>query len=326
MEPLNDDLNQCGYIPFGYHTDFIDYLADNPDLFKVITYKDLKWQDGDSADSFYPAEKRAWDKAMRSGELDDSKIYVLIQHDVDSQPQRTMNLVRHEALRGVPSNVMVFNRRVDRRHFVSTGEMNYTPYDLDFALLKQVQQQGFVIGYHMNAYEQAKYDAALACQIFLKDVEALSQYVDIEYFSAHGGSPGPGQINNRDLDISKLDTNLIWVHNGKTPVFDLNYSDGGINSMKRDPAKRDLRDFVKLWCRGKRYRVLTHPQYYHDPAGRSPRLSGTPWYEEVLSLYAKSPRNAAWQSVQPQLQDGAGNKSYLARRISNFIKKITGNI
>ncbi len=325
MKPLIDDLNQCGYIPFGYHTDFINYLADNPGLFKIITYKDLKWQYGDSADSFYPAEKRAWDMAMRSGELDDSKIYVLIQHDVDSQPQRTMDLVRHEALRGVASNVMVFNRRVDRRHFISTGEMNYTPYDLDFDLLKEVQQQGFVIGYHMNAYEQAKYDAALACQIFLEDVKALSHHVDIEYFSAHGGSPGPGQINNRDLDTSNLVTSLTWVHNGKTPVFDLNYSDGGINSMKRDPAKRDLRDFVKLWSRGKRYRVLTHPQYYADPAGRSPRLTGTPWYEEVLGLYAEGSRNVSWQNVQPRFQGSAVKKSYLAKRISNLIKKITGN-
>ena len=32
--------------------------------------------------------------------------------------------------------------------------------------------------------------------------------------------------------------------------FDGNYSDGGINSMKRDPAKRDLRDFVKTLKRG----------------------------------------------------------------------------
>jgi hypothetical protein len=236
-----------------------------------------------------------------------------------------MNLIRYEAVRGVPSNVMVFNRRVDRGHFISTGEMKYTQYDLDFDLLKQVQQKGFVIGYHMNAYERSKYDVELACQIFLEDIEALSRHLHIEFFSAHGGSPGPRQINNRDLDITKLDTSLTWVHNGKTPVFDLNYSDGGINSMKRDPAKRDLRDFVKLWSRGKRYRVLTHPQYYHDPPGRSPRLSGTPWYEEVLSLYAASPRNVAWQNVQPKLQGSTGNKTYLAILINNFIKKFISN-
>ena len=73
---------------------------------------------------------------------------------------------------------------------------------------------------------------------------------------------------------------LKWVHNGMSPYFDGNYSDGGINSMKRDPAKRDLRDFVKTLKRGRRYRILTHPQYYHSPCGRSPRLSGTGWYEK----------------------------------------------
>lgn len=322
MKHSDDDLNQYGYIPFGYHAEFIDYLADQPELFQVITYNDLKWQDGDSAELSYPAEKLAWDRAVQSGELDDSKIYVLIQHDVDSQPQRTINLVRHEAMRGIPSNVMIFNRRVDRRHYLATGELEYTEYDLDLDFLEQVQQQGFVIGYHMNAYEQSKYNPELARKIFREDIEVLSQYLDIKFFSAHGGSPGPDQINNRDLDISELHTNLLWVHNGRTPLFDLNYSDGGINSVNRDPAKRDLREFVKLWRRGKRYRVLTHPQYYHDPVGRSPRLSGTSWYEEILHIYSEPHQSKAWRDVQPQLIDPASSKPRSKNRIRDYIKKI----
>jgi hypothetical protein len=166
-------------------------------------------------------------------------------------------------------------------------------------LLERLESQGFVIGYHANAFEQAKFDRAKAEGIFRRDVEELNRKLRIRYFSAHGGTPGPDGLNNRDfpppVDIAER---LIWVHNGKTPWFSQNYSDGGINSPHRDPTKRDLRDFVRQWCPGGRYRVLTHPQYYHDPCGRSPRLSGAAWYEEVLDAYMEGRGDEIWSGVK----------------------------
>ena len=140
----HDDLNAGGYFPLRFHTDFIDHIADFPKIYKVITYRDMKWQPNDDPLKGYPAEKAAWDHALRSGELEPHKIYVLIQHDVDSQPQRSMRLARYEASRNVPSNIMIFNQRVDRKYLVSSGQVEYTPYDIDFELLKDIIGQGFV--------------------------------------------------------------------------------------------------------------------------------------------------------------------------------------
>lgn len=315
-----DDLSTGGYFPYRFHTDFIDHIADFPEIYQVITYRDLKWQPDDSPAKGYPAEKAAWDHAMRSGELDSRKIYVLIQHDVDSQSQRSMRLARYEALRNVPSNIMIFNRRVDRKYLTSSGKVEYTPYDIDFELLRRIHAKGFVIGYHMNAYEQSNYQLERAREVFLNDIQQLKEKLPIEFFSAHGGSPGPNQINNRDIDLTEIEQNLIWVHNGITPKFDGNYSDGGINSIKRDPLERDLRDFVKTWQPGKRYRVLTHPQYYHDPVGRSPRLSGARWYEEVLATYSEGNHSSAWENIKPALNGSQCGKTPFRTKIKNCLK------
>ncbi len=294
---------EAAYIPFSYHADFIDMLADNPDVFQIITYDDLPWQQGEPASVGYPGEKTAWDKMLADGTLNPRKIHVLIQHDVDTRPERTMDLVRYEASRGIPSNVMIFNRRVNRRKLAQTGVLEFTPYELDTVLLQQVQGQGFVIGYHSNAYEQALYDLKQAQEIFKADVAALRQNFDIRFFTAHGGTPGPDNLNNRDLPMpEEMQIDLIWAHNGATPRFDHNYSDGGINSMKRDPTKRDLRDFVRDWQVGKRYRILTHPQYYHDPCGRSPRLSRADWYEGVLEAYSSGRGDEVWQDVMDPIR------------------------
>lgn len=319
-----DDLEKNGYIPVGYHTDFIDLLADNPDIFQVITYKDLKWQGDYSADSFYPAEKRAWDTAIRTGQLDDSKIYVLIQHDVDSQPQRTMSLLKYENQRGVPTNVMIFNRRVNRRHYISTGKIEYTEYPLDFDLLRKLQAHGFVIAYHMNAYEQSGYDQSLALDFFQADVDELNKNgFDIKFFSAHGGAPSPNNLNNRDINLSGIENGLIWVHNGKTPIFDNNYSDGGLNSLSRDPAKRDLRDFVRKWKPGKRYRVLTHPQYYHVTVKSSKRMSEASWYRDVLHAYDDAiDSKKVWANVRIGIEENFKNKNLIFNNIEGFLKKL----
>lgn len=319
-----DELEKNGYIPFGYHTDFIDLLADNPDIFQVITYEDLKWQDSNTSESYYLAEKRAWDNAMRSGELDDSKIYVLIQHDVDSQPMRTINLLKYESKRSIPTNVMIFNRRVNRRHYISSGEVEFTDYPLDFDFLKKLQCQGFLIGYHMNAYEQAGYDKILAKDFFLSDINALNDNnFGIKFFSAHGGAPGPNNINNRDIDLEGLDGELIWVHNGKTPIFDDNYSDGGLNSLLRDPVKRDLRDFVKKWKPGNRYRVLTHPQYYHHNVKCSQRMSEASWYRDILQAYDDGLcTEKVWGNIRNELEKNFHKKSKLFFSVKQFLKFI----
>jgi hypothetical protein len=225
---------------------------------------------------------------------------VLLQHDADSRPERTMNAVVEEASVGVPSTVMIFAHRVDRRHLQSTGELVYTEYPLDLPTLIRLEaQHGFIVGYHINALEQALWDEARSLEVFASDVEELRRHFAVRYCSAHGGTPGPDGRNNRDVTIpDALRDTIRWVHNGASPFFHGQYSDGGINSPARDPKDRDLRDFIRRFEPGKRYRVLTHPQYYDSPPDRYPRLQGTAWYDELIDRWSSDPMADFWDDVE----------------------------
>ena len=119
-------------------------------------------------------------------------------------------------------------------------------------------------------------------------------------YDVYGKGQGPGVVLMPEMPgihpgVLGLGNHL--VANGFTVRFDGSYSDGGINGRRLDPAHRDLRQFVRSWKRGKRYRVLTHPQYYFSPHHRSGRLAGTPWYDEILETYASDLNGNAWKDV-----------------------------
>lgn len=306
------------YFPFQYYCDFLQFVCDHRNLIQIITYDDLAWGRDYDYEHNYPGERQDWQRQLENGEIDPNKIYVLLQHDADTRPERTLAVLREEHRRGIRSNVMIFSRRVDRRHMRTTGELRYTEYDLDYGYLARLEaKDGFVIGYHSNAYEQALFDIDKAEEIFEHDVAVLRKHFEIRYFSAHGGTPGPTALNNRNVPIPKtLRESIKWVCNGGSPWFSGHYSDGGINSPKRDPEKRDMRDFVKTWNPGHRYRVLTHPQYYGVTWRQSPRLKGTRWYQEVLAQYEARHGGSAWDEVAQHFEGhghGKGAKALIAR-------------
>lgn len=120
-------------------------------------------------------EQRRWKEQLKSGERDPGKIYVLLQHDVDRLPERTMILLRHERDLAIPSTVQVFKRLVNRRHLKLTGQIEYKDYPLDDELMRDLEaNHRFVIGYHNNAYEQALFDRELATQIFTNNEEVIA--------------------------------------------------------------------------------------------------------------------------------------------------------
>lgn len=286
----------AGYFPLQFYVDFLEHLRGREEI-QFITYDDLAWQPNDSYEKNYRGEFRAWKKRLRHGELDPDKIYVLLQHDVDRLPELTMTVLREEQRLGVPSNVMIFHRRISRRHLRETGELLYTDYDLDVAHLRRLQDEHrFVIGYHCNTYERAVFDPGRAREIFREDVATLRQWFHVRYFSPHGGARDmKGQSNSSLMPPEELMTSLRWVQNCHGPRFDGQYSDGGLNNPRRDPEKRDLRDFVRTFRKGDRYRILTHPQYYCcDQCEPSPRMAGTRWYDDLLALYAEGSGRSAW--------------------------------
>jgi hypothetical protein len=287
------------YFPRRYLTDFFRFVEEHADHLGVITYGDLPWGDDWDFAGGYPAERKAWAAELASGKRDPKKAYILLQYDVDSWPERTMDLLREPTQMIVPANVMIFNKRIDRRQLKTTGQLEFTDYDLDETLLRDLADRGFVVGYHTNANEQGLFDTTRALEVFDRDVRELSKRFDLKFFSAHGGIPGPDGKNNCHMPFHPdWQTKLRWVHNGCSPRFNGQFSDGGHNSPVRDPAKRDIRDFVRTFKPGNRYRILLHPQYYSDVPLPSPRYGGTPWYDDLLTASDTAPGESLWRDVR----------------------------
>ena len=289
-----------GYFPFLFYEGFLDYLDAHREHVEVLTYSDLDWEDDYNYRENYAEEWSRWKKSLRTGDRDPSKIYIVIQHDVDGRPELTDAALEAEACRKFRSNVMFFNKRVRRKHYQETGEICVDPaYVIQYDRWQELARKGFEFCYHANSFEQSGFDAVRSMEIFKKDVEDLRRYFPIKFFSPHGGARSPEGTSNNSLPIpASLERDIRWVANGHTVRFDRSFSDGGLNSKKRDPNERDLRDFVQTWRPGGRYRVLTHPQYYSEPCRASARLSEASWYRQLLADHKNHIGNL-WADVPP---------------------------
>lgn len=297
-EPWGTESTRGAHFPFGFVVGFLDFLAARRDRLETITYADLDWGDDHDGEGRYPQERARWLESSKELKAA-GRAQVLIQHDVDTWPHRTHAVVRAERERGIRSSLMVFHRRVDRPRLKMRGELGFTEYPLHRELLREVAEEGFVLGYHFKAMEQALWAQDRAREIFVGDLDALREQYTIEFVSAHGGVVGPDGSRNRTLvppDLRRL--GVRWVHNGQTPRFTGNYSDGGLNGAKLDPAGRDLRDFVRTFEPGGRYRILLHPQYYSSPWEAAPGLTGAGWYDDLLAAHAADAATDSWAGVE----------------------------
>ena len=196
------DDRASGYFPFEYFVDFLEFLRANDDVVEIITYDDLPWGDDHDSVNGFPEERARWLRQLERGQRDPRKIYVLIQHDVDTAPERTMAIVREEHRLAIPTNLMVFARRMSRRHMRETGQILYTKYEIDCDYLRRLQDElGFVIGYHSNALDRASFDMAKGQKVFEADVAELRKHFSVRYFSPHGGATGPKGERNSELPV-----------------------------------------------------------------------------------------------------------------------------
>jgi hypothetical protein len=283
------------YFPFKLHTDLIDLFANNRDIFNIITYDDFLWDKDEPCCLNYPSEKDRWERYLKKNIAERYKIHVLIQHDVDASPENTMNLIKYEKDKNIKSNIMIFNRKTIRTN--DPNNVLYGDYELDFDLLKECEKNGFIIGYHCNAYERSKYNLNEAKEIFTNDINELSKKFKIKYFSAHGGQWNFDRtLNNKNIEVpDELKSKLIWVHNGAAPFFNKTFSDGGIRSYYHvDQNKRDLRQFIGSMRFGDRCRILTHPQYYSEHFKELELLLKSSWYRPVLDSYRKNQSEISW--------------------------------
>ena len=284
--------------PLAYYLGFLDLLAESPQI-EVLSYGNLQWEEDEDYEDRYPGEFARWQQWLADDPQRKDRIYVILQHDVDSSPERTMTVLEAEAERGLHSTAMIFRELIDRRTLAEQGVVATIPYEIDHDRLSVLEREhGFGVGYHCNAYERAHWDMERAREQFQTDVEALRDRYDIKVFSPHGGVPGPDSTNNHSVHPpATLRPPVRWVANRHTLRIARSYSDGGIRDPKRDIETRDLRDFVRTWQPGRRYRVLTHPQYYGDDAEPCEPLLRAEWYRNLFP-HPPTP-SQIWHSVEP---------------------------
>jgi hypothetical protein len=283
-----------GVLPWEYVSGFVDMLDRCRDRVRVVTYDDLEWDDDYDHVHKYPLELQNWRR--QKNERHDERIHVLLQHDVDFAPERTNRLVELEIARDVPANVMIFARYHNRGRLASRGELVFEPYAVDRALLRDAEREhGFVIGYHTCCVEHALWDLDEAVKVFEADLEAMRQDFDVRYFSPHGGVPGPNGEHNFDVPLTEQHIRQArWVHNRFSPSWRNDWSDGAFLTRPAD----DLREFVRAWLPGDRYRVLIHSQYYAEDFVRHPKLEQVEWVQQVYDAYERGERDF-WSDVQP---------------------------
>ncbi len=179
---------------------------------------------------------------------------VVLHHDADRQPYKTVDLMRLEQRLGVVSSSYFFVRRCARW----PGDIE--PYEVDFAALRELEKEGFEIGYHLNAGEQVGYDWARTAEVVEVDVAVFRREVNLRTYVPHGGAPGAGGLNNEHTPRTGSLNALVSAYN-RGFVNDVAWSDGyaegetGLRLVDPITVARRLRGRM-------RGHFLLHPQYY----------------------------------------------------------------
>ena len=209
-------------------------------------------------------------------------IRVLLQHDVDVMPDRTMRVLEMERAMGLRSNVMLMGRCVDRVTYERSGVLRHLPYALDFPRLSELEEEGFLFGYHCNAYERSDFDRKKSDRIVYDDLILLTNHLYIRWYSAHGG---PKDIEGLSNHILLVPSHMWAAHNCAGQVM----TDGTYTDSQLLRGGRDIFDFIDAMKPGGLYRILLHPQYYHTPWKRiTPECE---WFDERMGKYAEESRD-----------------------------------
>jgi hypothetical protein len=197
---------------------------------------------------------------------------VIIQHDADLLPERTLEMMDREKRRGLVSSNYFFVRHADE-----------VPYQVDVQRVQEFERQGFEIGYHQNAYERSGYDLPQAYEIASQDLQWMQERFNIRSFVPHGGTPSPQGLNNDHLPHAGALKPFLWAYNGKCILKEYTWSDGGIKKW----TPMDPREFVMKLAPNSRAMMLMHPQYYGDslrPDWESLPISRHAWWRRLWGI------------------------------------------
>ena len=197
---------------------------------------------------------------------------VVLQHDADLLPEKTVAMMNLERRRGVRSSNYFFVRHASEK-----------AYGLDVPVLQALEREGFEIGYHQNAFERASYKVHDALKLAAEDLQWLRGRFSIRSFVPHGGEASRDGRNNEHLPHAGELKTLLWAYNGKCILKDYTWSDGGIKKH----VPQDPREFAKGLVQGSRAMLLMHPQYYGCRLRSdwdSLPISGSPWWRKLWGL------------------------------------------
>jgi len=197
---------------------------------------------------------------------------VILQHDADLIPERTLEMMALEEDHSLHSSCYFFAEHAET-----------DDYELDIERLKGYQAKGFEIGYHQNAFERSGYDVEKARILVDEDLSVLMRHFDVRSFVPHGGQPSTDGRNNRHLPHEGSLEGLLWAYNGNCILKEHTWSDGGIRKL----TKTDPREFVRKLRNGTRAIMLMHPQYYSDVLRDNWRdlpISREPWWRQLWGL------------------------------------------
>jgi hypothetical protein len=206
--------------------------------------------------------------------------HVLLHHDADRQPAKTVEMMHLERRLGVVSSNYFFVRRCPR------WDGDEEPYAPDYPELQRLESAGFEVGYHLNAMERANYDPVVALRVADEDVEFLRRRIRLRTFVPHGGRPGPNGQNNESIPYYGQIGELVWAYNGRGVFNEVAWSDGHAEG-ERAVRLKDPRVLASHLKGRVRAHFLLHPQYYGDqlrPDWESLPIAQLGWWRQLWNL------------------------------------------
>lgn len=283
----NNSITRLGNpnLPFDYICNILLYLKESRNA-RFLTYKGL-------TNSRYLTEQQLdyEYKSWHVKNLMSPYSFYLIHYDIDANVQVFHDLIRFHVHNKIPASCTIFHQRIFDSHLKSTGEIKYDEsYIIDFSLLQSFIDIGGCVGYHCNAAERSLFHNNEALKTIRTDLAALTQAIDISYFTMHGGPVGSNGLSNSKLlgvDPILQEYNISWVHNGRSLSFDFLWDDGSAGRPSYSFSIGDPLLSLSLMSRGSRARLLFHPQYYkstHSSDTSHIHQSQYKWFQDLSKV------------------------------------------
>lgn len=192
---------------------------------------------------------------------------VILQHDADQQPYKTIDLMKIEESLNVVSSSYFFRKQ----------NLDYEKtYNFDIQELQRLEKKGFEIGYHLNAHELGEFDLKKSMEIVEEDIAFFQNHFNLRTFVPHG--------DNHNIPYSGVLRKYAWCYNGNGFSQNEMWSDGNMYSENLE----DPRVVASRLKKGQRGMFLMHPQYYGHQliSARYPKLpvAKEEWWRKLWNL------------------------------------------